>query len=167
MKGISILTGAVIALGLGGAPGAFANDDLDEVTMEMVFDEVDEIGGATLSLDELDEEELARDVRSEDESGRDGVSDDGNRDGREDGFSEDGRVADLTDEELGVEHDEALEGDLEDHDVEDLILDLHDRVPVATSDRTSWQGEIEGSRTELCLARFRLQASLPVCNQPL
>lgn len=118
MKGISILTGAVIALGLGGAPAAFANDDLDEVTMEMVFDEVDEIGGATLSLDE---EELAREARGEDESGRDGVSDDGNRDGREDEFSEEGRVADLTDEELGVEHDEALEGDLEDHDVEEEL----------------------------------------------
>ena len=120
MKGISILTGAVIALGLGGAPAAFANDDLDEVTMEMVFDDVDEIGGATLSLDE---EELARDVRGEDGSERDGASDDGSRDRREegDGFSEDGRVADLTDEELGVEHDEALEGGLEDHDVEEEL----------------------------------------------
>ena len=116
MKGISILTGAVIALGLGGAPAAFANDDIEEVTMEMVFDDVDEIGGARLSLEE---DELARDVRSDEES--DGGSDDGVSDRREsDRFAEDERVADLTDDDLGVEHDdEEGEGDLEDHDVEE------------------------------------------------
>ena len=118
MKGISILTGAVIALGLGGAPAAFANDDLEEVTMEMVFDEVDEIGGARLSLEE---DELARDARGEEESDGDGGSDEVGRDRSEgDGFAEDERVAELTDDDFGVEHDdERGEGDLEDHDVEE------------------------------------------------
>ena len=116
MKGISILTGAVIALGLGGAPAAFANDDIEEVTMEMVFDDVDEIGGARLLLEE---DELVRDARGEDES--DGGSDDGVSDRREgDRFAEDERVAELTDDDLGVEHDdEEDEGWLEDHDVEE------------------------------------------------
>lgn len=112
MKGISMLTGAVLALGLGGAPAAFADDDLDEVTMEMVFDEVDEIGAMPLSLER--DEEVAREER-------DGAESDGARDGREAGdrFVENERVADRMEDDHEFERDEAGEGDREDHDVEE------------------------------------------------
>lgn len=117
MKSKSILMGAVMALGAAWT-AAYADDGLDEVTMEMVFDDVDEAGAAVLTLreDEL-ERDAHTDARSETRSGEGDRSDRGSRDE----LGEDGRVAGLADGDLDFDHDreEQREGDLEDRDVEE------------------------------------------------
>ncbi len=107
MKGISILMGALFALGLGVAPAAFA-DDLDGVTVQ-VFDHVDEIGDAHL----IEDEDVARaDGDDHWSDGEDEGSDEGNGAAL---FDEEAHVVGLTEGGLDVgDHDEHNEGFVED-----------------------------------------------------
>ena len=112
MKLTALWTGALFVLGLGVAPEAFADDDLDEVTVEFVFDEVDEIDATPLRLED---EELARDERSDRET--DG---EGSDRARSDEASEEDRVAALVEDDAREDREEQVEGNLEDHPVEEI-----------------------------------------------
>lgn len=113
MKGISILTGALFALGLASSPAAMANDDLNDVTADFVFDDVED--GELISL------EVERDRANEDrEDGESNNEDDGRQSGDGPNFEEEARVADLRENDMDGEEDEAGEGELEDDPVEEI-----------------------------------------------
>jgi len=113
MKGISILTGALFALGLGSSPAALANDDLNDVTADFVLDTVED--GELISL------EVERDGAGEDRDDRESNNEDeGRQSGDGPNFEEEARVADLRENDMDGEEDEAGEGELEDHPVEEI-----------------------------------------------
>ena len=135
MKLTALWTGALFALGLGVAPEAFADDDLDEVTVEFVFDEVDDVDATPLRLED---EELARDERGDRET--DGEGNDRQRDGTDEASEED-RVAALVEDDAREDREEQLEGNLEDHPVEEIPE--HDEHGEMDGD-DEFDGELEG-----------------------
>ena len=113
MKGISILTGALFALGLGSSPAVLANDDLNDVTADFVLDTVED--GEFISL------EVERDGAGEDRDDRESNNEDeGRQSGDGPNFEEEARVAELSETDMDGERDEAGEGELEDNPVEEI-----------------------------------------------
>ena len=113
MKGISILTGALFALGLGSSPAVLANDDLNDVTADFVLDTVED--GELISL------EVERDGAGEDRDYRESNNEDeGRQSGDGPNFEEEARVAELSETDMDGERDEVGEGELEDHPVEEI-----------------------------------------------
>jgi len=113
MKGISILTGALFALGLGSSPAVLANDDLNDVTADFVLDTVED--GEFISL------EVERDGAGEDRDDRESNNEDeGRQSGDGPNFEEEARVAELSETDMDGERDETGEGELEDNPVEEI-----------------------------------------------
>ena len=113
MKGISILTGALFALGLGSSPSVLANDDLNDVTADFVLDTIED--GEFISL------EVERDGAGEDRDDRESNNEDeGRQSGDGPNFEEEARVAELSETDMDGERDEVGEGELEDHPVEEI-----------------------------------------------
>ena len=118
MKGISIATGALIALGLSTAPAVYAaDDDLEHVTLDFVLDDHDDVDGVILALEEHDESQ--NDERENREDGD--VNDDHQV------TDEEQHLAELGNDEREFERDGQSEDGIEDHDVEEEVA--HDEMP--------------------------------------